>query len=72
MAFSKPDYPFAQRRKAETVPRSLLSIAFSAVRFAEELSRRTGIIRELQGKCRRELPAAKTCWRRGMAAHTVE
>jgi hypothetical protein len=41
-----------------------ISGSFSAVRFAEELSRKMGIFRVFRGKGRRNFSAVKTCWRR--------
>jgi hypothetical protein len=38
---------------------------FSAVRFGEQKSQKMGIIRESQGKPRREFSAVQTVWRRG-------
>ena|SRR5208283_1317889 len=36
---------------------------FSAVRFADEILRNTGMFRVFRGKSRRDFSAAKTCWR---------
>src|ERR1700722_4829045 len=65
MPASKPDCPCALQRKAREIPPSLSSGPFSAVRFAEEESRKMGIFRVFRGKSRRDFSAVRTCWRRG-------
>jgi hypothetical protein len=52
------------REKPGQWPRPHPSSPFSAVRFAEELSRKMGIFRVFRGKRRRNFSALKTYWRR--------
>ena len=51
------------REKPAQRPSSLVGSPFSAVRFAEELSRKMGIFRVFRGKVWRNFSALQTAWR---------
>jgi hypothetical protein len=52
------------REKPGALPPSLLTSAFSPVRFVEQVSRKMGIFRVFRRNGRGNFSAVKTCWRR--------
>jgi hypothetical protein len=55
--------PKCPPEKSPALTRSLLTSAFSPVRFGEQVSRKTGMFRVFRGNGREDFSVVKTCWR---------